>query len=112
MSQREVAIVGKNNTKAAVTGQEELLVKVNSASQGSARTASIYRFGGTIQTFPVKVNSAAIANVGTADMTVNGAVLKPGETVSFDAGDINNYFPENTFTVDCTLSEVLVTFIN
>lgn len=29
MSQREVAIVGKNNTRALVTGQEELLVKVN-----------------------------------------------------------------------------------
>jgi hypothetical protein len=26
MSQKEVAIVGRNNTKAAVTGQEELLV--------------------------------------------------------------------------------------
>jgi hypothetical protein len=31
MSQREVAIVGKNNTRAQVTGQEELLVKVNNA---------------------------------------------------------------------------------
>ena len=30
MSQREVALVGRNNTKAAVTGQEELLVKINS----------------------------------------------------------------------------------
>jgi hypothetical protein len=112
MSQREVAIVGKNNTRAAVTGQEELLVKVNSASQGTARTASIYRFGGVVQTFPVKVNSAAIANVGTGNVTVNGAILKPGETVSFDAGDINNYFPENMFTVDCTASEILITFIN
>jgi len=32
MSQREVAIVGKNNTRAQVTGQEELLVKINSAT--------------------------------------------------------------------------------
>ena len=29
MSQREVAIVGSNNTKAKVTGQEELLTKVS-----------------------------------------------------------------------------------
>jgi hypothetical protein len=29
MSQREVAIVGSNNTKAKVTGQEELLVKAS-----------------------------------------------------------------------------------
>lgn len=32
MPQKEVAIVGHNNTKAAVTGQQELLVKVNSTS--------------------------------------------------------------------------------
>lgn len=112
MSQREVAIVGKNNTKAAVTGQEELLVKVNSASEGIARTPNIYRFGGIVQTLPVKINSIAFANVGTADILVNSAILKVGETVSFDAGDINNYFPENAFTVDCTASEVLITFIN
>lgn len=112
MSQREVAIVGRNNTKAAVTGQEELLVKVNSFNPiGTARTPNIYRFSGTVQTFPLKVNSAAFANVGTANLTVNGAIIKPGETVSFDAGDVNNYFPENAFTVDCTSSEVLVTFI-
>jgi hypothetical protein len=30
MPQLETAIVGRNNTKAAVTGQNELLVKVNS----------------------------------------------------------------------------------
>ncbi len=35
MSQREVAIVGRNNTKAAVTGQEELLVKINSTNPNS-----------------------------------------------------------------------------
>ena len=113
MSQREVAIVGKNNTKAAVTGQEELLVKVNSvASEGIVRSPNIYRFSGTVQTLPIKINSIAFANVGTADILVNGATLKVGETVNFDAGDINNYFKENAFTVDCTASEVLISFIN
>ena len=32
MSQKQVAIVGHNNTRAAVTGQEELLVKINSSN--------------------------------------------------------------------------------
>lgn len=112
MSQREVAIVGKNNTKAAVTGQEELLVKVNSFNPtGVLRSPNIYRFGGIVQSFPIKVNSAAFANVGTANLTVNGTILKPGETINFDAGDVNNYFKEGAFTVDCTSSEVLITFI-
>jgi hypothetical protein len=35
-------------------------------------------------------SSVSIANVGGADGTVLGAVLKPNETVNFDAGAINN----------------------
>lgn len=38
MPQLEVAIVGKNNTKAAVTGQNELLVKVSDGSSTALAT--------------------------------------------------------------------------
>jgi hypothetical protein len=34
--------------------------------------------------------SISIANVGAANGTVKGATLKPGETVNFDAGALNN----------------------
>ena len=34
--------------------------------------------------------SMSIANVGTANGTVKGVTLKPNETVSFDAGALNN----------------------
>jgi len=34
--------------------------------------------------------SISIANVGSANGTVKGVTLKPGETVSFDAGALNN----------------------
>jgi hypothetical protein len=36
MPQRETALVGKNNVRAQITGQEELLVKVNSYGPGTA----------------------------------------------------------------------------
>jgi hypothetical protein len=36
MPQRETALVGKNNVRAQITGQEELLVKVNSYGPGVA----------------------------------------------------------------------------
>ena len=35
-------------------------------------------------------NSVSIANVGTGNGTVKGVTLKPGETISFDAGAVNN----------------------
>lgn len=41
MPQRESAIVGKNNVRAHVTGQEELLVKVNSFGDESDINATI-----------------------------------------------------------------------
>ena len=36
------------------------------------------------------LNSLSIANVGTANGTVNSVTLKPGETISFDPGALNN----------------------
>lgn len=35
-------------------------------------------------------NSVSIANVGTGNGTVKGVVIKPGETVTFNAGAVNN----------------------
>ena len=112
MSQREVAIVGKNNTKAAVTGQEELLVKVGSLSataiseiagttapvMKTAESIRVVNTSGTIA-FPVKSISFASVGTATAIYTINGvpANIKPGETVSFDAGDTNNYFKDGVF---------------
>ena len=47
----------------------------------------------TINTTSAGLNSLSIANVGTANGTVNGITLKPGETISFDAGALNNTLP-------------------
>ena len=112
MSQREVAIVGKNNTKAAVTGQEELLVRVNSVG-GNTRTPNITTLSNITTSLPFIIYSIAIANRGTVNIVVNSEVLKPGETVRFDAGD-GNYFAENAFTINTQslgVGEALVTYI-
>jgi hypothetical protein len=106
MPQLEVAIVGKNNTKAAVTGQNELLVKINSVDPGTGlateatllqvenntdeiavntkgvlRTPNMLRTtsSGNLSSLSLQIYSASVANVGTADGTVLGAVLKAGE---------------------------------
>jgi hypothetical protein len=198
MSQREVSITGNNNTRVKVTGQEELLVKVNSIEPGTevdvtvingsgANAVNIQDGGNSItidatalplptgaateatlldvktsvqllddcvgtdgaiaptksfvvagvtaagvqQTIDVGTNghvhisdgggsitvdsnaavrtptflrpagtdgtitsgttySMSFASVGTANATVGGITLKPGETLNFDAGAINN----------------------
>lgn len=95
MPDKEVTIAGgPNNTKAMVTGQQELLVKINSSSAGAfapsgvVKTPTINR-PSTSGTIAAGANSVSIANVGAADGTVAGVTLKAGETINFDAGESN-----------------------
>lgn len=95
MPNREVTIAGgPNNTKAMVTGQQELLVKINSSSAGAfapsgvVKTPAISRPSAS-GTIAAGANSVSIANVGAADGTVAGVTLKAGETINFDAGQSN-----------------------
>jgi hypothetical protein len=105
MSQREVAIVGRNNTKAAVTGQEELLVKVNAYGAGSTLAPTILRSTSSA-TIPAN-KGFSVANVGSADGTVGGTTIKPGEIISFDSG-VNTI---GVINFDATGTEFLVTYL-
>lgn len=115
MPNREVTIAGgPNNTKAMVTGQQELLVKINSSSAGAfapsevVKTPTIRRQS-DIDTIAAGTNSASIANVGTADGTVEGITLKPGETINFDAGGTNTL---TSIAFDATGTEFLIITIS
>ena len=126
MSNRKVAISGgPNNTEAMVTGQQELLVKVNSVASSSdaatettlsavntklatvVRTPNIERYtnAGTIA---AGAYSMSIANVGTANATVKTKTLKPGETISFDAGGISNTLAAVAYDATTSGAELLV----
>jgi len=54
--------------------------------------------------------SFSIANVGTANGTVEGAALAPGETINFDAGVLNNSF--GVINYDPTGTEFLITWVS
>jgi hypothetical protein len=115
MPQLQTAIVGHNNTQAQVTGQNELLVKVNSISVtafanslGAPRTPKLARVTGAFTNLG-PVFSFSVANVGTGNGIVLGATIKPGEIVNYDASAMNNYF--DVITADGTGTELLITYI-
>jgi hypothetical protein len=137
MPQLETAIVGRNNTKAAVTGQNELLVKINSVDPGAdlateatllqvenntdviavntkgvLRTPNMLRTtsSGNLSSLSLQIYSASVANVGSADGTVLGAVLKAGEIVNFDASSISHYFDD--FAYDATGTEFIIIYVS
>ena len=54
--------------------------------------------------------SASFANVGAANATVKGVILKPGEVINFDAGALNNKL--DAIAYDGTLSDLLIIYIS
>jgi hypothetical protein len=76
--------------------------------QSATRTHNIRRtsVAGTI----VRPYSFSIANVGTANGTVEGATLAPGETINFDSGVLNNNFGNVNY--DPTGTEFLITYVD
>ncbi len=135
MPQRETALVGKNNVRAQVTGQEELLVKVNSSNVspigqktmaeslsvtlandqlGIARTTGLLRpiGSGNVNTVPPsgRIYSVSVANVGSANGTVlGGTTIKPGEVLNFSADAVNNYF--TSFAYDAAGTEFIIIYV-
>lgn len=126
MSQKEVAIVGHNNTRAQVTGQEELLVRVNSMGSASGlatentllevktnttgviRTPTLLRVAGSSGTIAAGKFSMSFASVGTANATVGGMILKPGETINFDAGALNNTLSALAYDATAVGAELII----
>lgn len=136
MSLKEVTITGPNNVKAKVTGQEELLTKVNSigpnaeltvvqptaanlnatvvGGTGLLRTTGIIRptGSGNVNTVaPTGFFSVSVANVGANNGSVLAGVanIKPGEVLNFSADAINNYF--NSFAYDATGTEFIIIYV-
>jgi hypothetical protein len=81
---------------------------------GEQRSPNFNRLSGTTSVISPSVNRISFSSVGTANATVNGVVLKPGETINFDAGDPTNYFPAGNFSYNTTTpgAELIVLWID
>ena len=64
----------------------------------------------TASNIAVLTYDVAVSNVGTTDGTVLGGLIKPGETLNFDAGALNNFYAAGTFTYDATDTEFLIIY--
>lgn len=77
-----------------------------------SRTPGILRVSGVAATINLVTYSISFSNVGTANATVNSVVVKPGETINFDAGALNNTFASGSFSYSTTTSgaELLIIY--
>jgi len=74
---------------------------------GVQRTPTILRTS-TNSSIAAGAYSVSFASVGTANATVGGATLKPGETINFDAGAINNTLGAITYSASTVGAELLI----
>lgn len=75
---------------------------------GIERTPTFLRPAGLSGTIPAGRYSISFANVGTINATVGGVTLKPGETMNFDAGAINNTLSSISYNATGTGGELLI----
>jgi len=93
------------------TMANSISVAIASDQAGVQRTPTFLRPAGLSGTIPAGRYSMSFANVGTINATVGGITLKPGESVSFDAGAINNTLGSVSYNATGAGGELLITSI-
>jgi hypothetical protein len=90
------------------TMTNSISVAIASDQAGVQRTPSFLRPSGTSGTITAGKYSASFASVGTANATVGGITLKPGESLNFDAGAINNTLAAITYSTTTAGAELII----
>ena len=75
---------------------------------GVQRTPTFLRPTGVSGTVAAGTFSMSFASVGTANATVGSITLKPGETLNFDAGAINNTLGAVTYSTLTAGAELII----
>ena len=104
---------GGNVTIVNPIGQElmadSVSVTLASDQTGIARTPGFIRATSS-GSIGVITYSVSVSNVGAANGTFLGVIIKPGETLNFSADAINNYYTAGTFTYNATGTELVIIY--
>jgi hypothetical protein len=88
---------------------EATLQSVDGKLTAVIRTPNLLRATGS-GTIAVDVYDFSVANVGLANGIILGATIKPGETLNFGAGALNNYYAASTISYDGTGTELVIIY--
>ena len=90
------------------TMANSISVALASDQAGVQRTPTFLRPAGVAGTVAAGQYSVSFASVGTANATVGGIILKPNETINFDAGAINNTLSAITYSTTTAGAELII----
>jgi len=87
---------------------EATLQAIETNTTSVARTPNFLRPTGSSGTITAGTFSMSFASVGTGNATVGGMILKPGETINFDAGALNNTLGAVAYNTTTIGSELII----
>jgi hypothetical protein len=90
---------------------DSVSVVIASDQAGVERTPNFLRPTGVAGTTPAGVFSASFASVGTANATVGGIIVKPGETLNLDGGAINNTLSAIAYDTTTAGAELIIIYL-
>jgi hypothetical protein len=90
---------------------DSVSVVIASDQAGVERTPNFLRPSGIFGNTPVGIFSVSFASVGTANATVGGMILKPGETLNLDAGAINNTLGVIAYDTTLAGAELIIIYL-
>lgn len=90
---------------------DSVSVTIASDQLGASRTPGIIRPTGTgnVNSVASRFFSVSVANVGTANGTILGATIKPGEVLNFSGDAVNNFF--ESFAYNATGTEFVIIYV-
>ena len=91
---------------------DSVSVTIASDQAGVERTPNFLRPTGVAGTISAGIFSVSFASVGTANATVGGMILKPGETVNLDGGAINNTLGVIAYDTTTAGAELIIIYLN
>ena len=100
----------ETNTTGLAT--ETTLGSVDTKLTAAIRIPNFLRPTGVNGTIAAGTFSMSFASVGTADATVGGMILKPGETINFDAGALNNTLGAVAYSTTTAGAELIITYLS
>lgn len=92
--------------------QRSLLTNISTNTTAITRTPRIIRYSANgVQTIVPAIYDFSVANVGAGDGLVLGVTIRPGETLTFSAGGINNTYLAGSVTYDALgATELIITY--
>lgn len=88
---------------------EATLQNVDLKLTSLVRTPALIRATGSGTIAPA-VYDFSVSNVGSANGTILGQTIKPGETLNFGAGAVNNYYAAGTIAYNGTGTELVIIY--